>query len=100
MAQLRDLLVNGASRFLGVVNFNDEAIFNKGVTLNETLTLLKNTDANGGTYNSPALVIGDKEVEGNLVTYRKHGSQEQITVTLEEFYDKILKEIAERKANV
>ena len=51
MAQLRDLLVNGASRFLGVVNFNDEAIFNEGVTLNETLTLLKNTDANGSTYN-------------------------------------------------
>ena len=43
-----------------------------------------------------SLVIGDKEVEGNLVTYRKHGSQEQITVTLEEFYDKILKEIKER----
>ena len=72
MAQLRDLLVNGASRFLGVVNFNDEAIFNKGVTLNETLTLLKNTDANGGTYNSPALVIGDKdaghlEFDGNEI---------------------------------
>lgn len=60
MAQLRDLLVNGASRFLGVVNFNDEAIFNKGVTLNETLTLLKNTDANSSVYNSPALVIGNK----------------------------------------
>ena len=43
-----------------------------------------------------SLVIGDKEVEGNLVTYRKHGSQEQITVTLEEFYNKILTEIKER----
>lgn len=58
MAQLRDLLVNGASRFLGVVNFNNETIFNEGVTLNETLTLLKNTDAAGDSYASPALVIG------------------------------------------
>lgn len=72
MAQLRDLLVNGASRFLGVVNFNNEAIFNEGVTLNETLTLLKNTDANGTAYNSPALVIGNKtaghlEFDGNEI---------------------------------
>ncbi len=37
------------------------------------------------------LVLGDKEVEGNLVTYRKHGSQEQITVTIEEFIKIILK---------
>ena len=37
------------------------------------------------------LVLGDKEVEGNLVTYRKHGSQEQITVTIEEFINIILK---------
>lgn len=72
MAQLRDLLVNGASRFLGVVNFNNEAIFNEGVTLNETLTLLKSTDANGNAYNSPALVIGNKtaghlEFDGNEI---------------------------------
>ena len=31
------------------------------------------------------LVIGDNEVENSLVTYRKHGSQEQITVSIEEF---------------
>ncbi len=37
------------------------------------------------------LVLGDKEVEGNLVTYRKHGSQEQVTVTINEFID-LLKE--------
>lgn len=58
MAQLRDLIVNGASRFLGVVNFNNETIFNEGVALNETLTLLKNTDATGDSYTAPALVIG------------------------------------------
>lgn len=32
-----------------------------------------------------SLVIGNNEVENNLVTYRRHGSQEQITVTVEEF---------------
>lgn len=37
------------------------------------------------------LVIGDKEVEGNLVTYRRHGSQEQVTVSAEEFVNCILK---------
>ncbi|MGM9969099.1 MAG: threonine--tRNA ligase [Anaeroplasma sp.] len=31
------------------------------------------------------LVIGDNEVKNNTVTYRKHGSMEQITVTIEEF---------------
>ena len=38
-----------------------------------------------------ALVIGDNEMNNNLVTYRKHGTQQQITVTIEEFV-KIIKE--------
>lgn len=37
------------------------------------------------------LVLGDKEAEGNLVTYRRHGSQEQITVSADEFVALILK---------
>ena len=32
-----------------------------------------------------ALVIGDNEMNNNLVTYRKHGTQQQITVSIEEF---------------
>ena len=36
------------------------------------------------------LVIGDNEVANNLVTYRKHGTQAQITVTVEEFVNLIL----------
>ena len=32
-----------------------------------------------------SLVIGDNEVQNNLVTYRRHGSQAQVTVTVEEF---------------
>lgn len=31
------------------------------------------------------LVIGDNEIANNTVTYRKYGSQEQVTVTIDEF---------------
>ena len=36
-----------------------------------------------------ALVIGDNEMNNNLVTYRKHGTQQQITVTIDEFVNLI-----------
>ena len=36
------------------------------------------------------LVIGDNEVNNNTVTYRHHGKQEQITVTIDEFVNMIL----------
>ncbi|XMB85658.1 threonine--tRNA ligase [Mycoplasmatota bacterium WC44] len=42
------------------------------------------------------LVVGDKEVSENLVTYRKYGSQEQVTVRFEEFKSMILTEIKNR----
>ena len=32
MAQLRDLIVNGPSRFLGVSTYNEDVILNKGAT--------------------------------------------------------------------
>ena len=38
-----------------------------------------------------SLVIGDNEVQNNLVTYRRHGSQAQVTVTVEEFIELIKK---------
>ena len=34
-----------------------------------------------------AIILGDKEVQDRLVTYRKHGSNESITVKLEEFIE-------------
>ena len=37
------------------------------------------------------LVIGDNEVKNNLVTYRKHGSQEEVTVSVDEFVEIIKK---------
>lgn len=42
------------------------------------------------------LVIGDKEVENNTVTYRKFGSQEQVTVSIDEFIKMIDNEIQNR----
>ena len=42
------------------------------------------------------LVIGDKEVQENLVTYRRYGQQEQVTVKVEEFIALIKQEIAHK----
>lgn len=43
------------------------------------------------------LVIGDKEVQDNTVTYRKRGSQEQKTVPLDSFVSMVKEEIKELK---
>ena len=42
------------------------------------------------------LVIGDKEKENNSVTYRKRGSEEQISVSLEEFAEMLVQEIKDK----
>ena len=39
------------------------------------------------------LVIGDKEVENNSVTYRKHGSREEINVSLSDFINLVKEDI-------
>ncbi len=43
------------------------------------------------------LIIGQKEVDNNTVSYRKYGSEETITVTLDEFTDLIKKEIESKE---
>ena len=43
------------------------------------------------------LVIGQKEVDNKTLSYRKHGSEETITVSYEEFIPMINKEIEEKK---
>ncbi|MDT8337499.1 MAG: threonine--tRNA ligase, partial [Candidatus Izemoplasmatales bacterium] len=43
------------------------------------------------------LVVGDKEVENNEVTYRRYGEQEQTTVKVEDFIKLIVEEIANKK---
>ena len=52
MAQLKDLIVAGSSRFLSNVYFEDS------VTLNDTLILAKSTDLLGTADNRPALIVG------------------------------------------
>ena len=42
------------------------------------------------------LVVGDKEVESNTVSVRKHGSQEMNTEKVDEFVENIIKEIEEK----
>lgn len=43
------------------------------------------------------LVLGQKEVDENLISYRLRGSQETVTVTYDEFVSKILTDIKEHK---
>jgi len=43
------------------------------------------------------LVIGTSEVDSNTITYRKYGTEEQITVSVGEFIDLIDQEIKEKK---
>ena len=45
------------------------------------------------------LVIGDKESDSNSVNYRKHGSQEAVSVSLEEFINLIQNEINTKGVN-
>ncbi len=42
------------------------------------------------------LVVGDKEKDENLITYRKYGSDQQVTVKYQQFKTMILKEIKDR----
>lgn len=60
MAQLKDLIVNGASNFLGVTSFNRVVTFNDDINFSSssTLNLLNVTAAKGTEYKNPALVIG------------------------------------------
>jgi threonyl-tRNA synthetase len=40
-----------------------------------------------------SVVIGDKERDGKLLTYRPYGSETQTTVSLDEFLTKVVKEV-------
>jgi threonyl-tRNA synthetase len=43
------------------------------------------------------IVIGDKEISDNEVTYRRYGEQEQTTVSVEGFIKLITEEISQKK---
>lgn len=44
-----------------------------------------------------AIIIGNKEMENNMVSYRKCGSEETVTVNVEEFINLLLEEIKNKK---
>lgn len=46
------------------------------------------------------LVLGEKEVENGTVTYRKYGQKDLITVSKEEFFGLLSKEVAEKTRHV
>jgi hypothetical protein len=60
MAQLKDLIVAGASRFLGKTYFEDS------VTFNDTLILAKSQDLSGIADNRPALIVGGLPSESHV----------------------------------
>lgn len=60
MAQLKDLIVAGASRFLGKTYFEDS------VTFNDTLILAKSQDLSGTADNRPALIVGGLPSESHI----------------------------------
>lgn len=73
MAQLKDLIVAGSSRFLGKLFLEDT------VTLNDSLILTKNAEADAKSDNKPALIIGDPvgehlEFDGNEIMAKKTGT--------------------------
>ena len=46
--------------------------------------------------NPYTIIIGDKERDNNLISYRKYGNEETISINIEEFINKIKEEIKER----
>ena len=68
------------------------------VTVDDSLEKLGYRMRNSITMKTPyTLVIGDKEKENNTVTYRKYGTDKQISITKEEFI-KLIKEEIKSKA--
>ena len=49
---------------------------------------------------SLTLVIGDKEVNENMVSYREFGKNDVITCSVEEFIDKVNDCIKNKKYNI
>src|SRR5699024_6406887 len=47
--------------------------------------------------NPYTIIIGDKERDNNLISYRKYGSEKTISMNIEEFINQLKKESRERK---
>ena len=61
------------------------------------LSLNKKIKISNDMKNPYTLVIGNKEMENNLVCYRKLGSQKQISMPIDEFIELLKKQIIEDK---
>ena len=45
------------------------------------------------------IILGQKEVDDKMISYRRYGSEETVTVSLDEFISKINKEITDKSLN-
>ena len=45
------------------------------------------------------IILGQKEVDNNMISYRKYGSEETITLSIDEFISKLQKEINDKALN-
>ena len=63
---------------------------------NEEISMNKKIRNSNIMKNPYTIIIGDKERDNNLISYRKYGSEETISMNIEEFINKIKAEIKER----
>ena len=49
--------------------------------------------------NPYTLILGDKERDNNTISYRKHGSNETITLSIDEFINQLKEEVENKKLN-
>ena len=49
--------------------------------------------------NPYTLIIGDKERDNNTISYRMHGKDETITLSIDEFINKLREEVDSKKMN-
>ena len=97
--QINVLPVNNKFHFEHAEKVKDELIkVGFRVTLDSSEEKLGYRMRNSILKKTPyTLVIGDKEKEGNLVTYRKYGTEEQITISLDEFIKMASDDVKEKK---
>lgn len=64
---------------------------------NEEISMNKKIRNSNMMKNPYTIIIGDKERDNNLISYRKYGSEETISMNIEEFINQLKKESRERK---
>ena len=49
--------------------------------------------------NPYTLILGDKERDNNTISYRMHGSNETITLSIDDFINQLKEEVENKKLN-